>query len=95
MACKQTGLGEIQEKMYRVKTLRAGNHMVDRLRDVSNFGDGDSAILERAKYTRERDISRRRDIAFSRKAIFSRAHACISPGLPKLETTRSLHACPR
>ena len=95
MACKQTGLGEIQEKMYKVKTLRAGNHMVDRLRGVSNFGDGDSAIVERAKYTRKHDISRRRDTAFSRKTTFSRAHACISPELPKLETARTLHACPR
>ena len=61
MACKQTGLDEIQEKMYRVKTLRAGNHMVDRLRVFSNYSDDDSAIVERAKYTREREISRGRD----------------------------------
>ena len=45
--------------MYKVEG--ADNHMVDRLRVFSNFGDGDSAIVERAKYTREREISRRRD----------------------------------
>ena len=45
--------------MYKVEGVE--NHMVDRLQVFSNFGDGDSAIVERAKYTREREISRRRD----------------------------------
>ena len=41
--------------MYKVEG--TDNHMVNRLRVFSNFGD--SAIVERAKYTREREISRR------------------------------------
>ena len=72
----------------------------DRLRVVSNFGDGD---LGRTKYTRAHEILRRRDakgapkiraLPSRRVSSIFRARVCISPApqspAPKLETTRSL-----
>ena len=64
----------------------------NRLRVVSNFGDGDCGAGEiHTRARAKRDAKGAPKISSVASKFRARARVCIPPASPKLETTRSLH----